>query len=186
MSNAASGSFADDVERTLIRRREIHLLGAVDASMAYYAVKLMRYLTMRDERASIRIYLNTPGGTVLDGLSLYDHIRFVARKTPVDIIASGACMSMGLVILQAATNRISYPHTRFLLHELQTGTRGSLSNIRDDVSEAEKLQRILDGIISGRTGHGIPALRKLTARRDCFLNAEDALRFKLIDKIVRD
>lgn len=181
--SSGSGSFIDDIERELFNRREVHLTGTIDSSTAYVSIKCMRYLASQGKKP-ITFYLNTGGGSVYDGLSIYDHIKSTTRIVPVNIIASGACMSMGMIIMQAATKRLALPNTGFLLHELQSSVRGSLSNMKDDMAESERLQQRLDEIVAKRSGQDIAKLRKTFERKDYFFDAQEALKFNLIDEIV--
>lgn len=179
----SGGSFIDDIERTLFEQREIHISGPVCSDSAYVLVKSLRFLTAQSKKP-ITLYLNTPGGTIYDGLSIYDHINAARSVVPVNIVASGSCMSMGMIIMQAATRRMALPNTGFLLHELQTRSGGSLSNMRDDMKESERLQAQLDGILAARSGQDITKLRKTFERKDFYFSSQDALKFNLIDKIV--
>jgi len=178
----SENSWLDDIEKTLAHKREIHVVGLIDPIQAYVLVKHLRYLVHVNHKR-IRVYLNTQGGSVVDGLAIYDHVRQIARIAPIEMIANGVCMSMGVIILQAATQRIALPNTRFLLHELQTQQGGSLSDVQDVVTEAGRLQVVLDSILAERTGQDIKKLRKTMKRRDYYLDAKEALKYGLIDEI---
>jgi ATP-dependent Clp protease protease subunit len=132
----------------------------------------------------ITIYLNTVGGLITSGLGAYDLILSMRRECPVNIMATGACMSMGVIVLQAGTKRLATPHTTFLLHELQMTTGGALSKVLDDQTQAKKMQNTLDSIVERRTGQNMTKLRQLFTRRDYYLNAQEMLEHHLIDGII--
>jgi ATP-dependent Clp protease, protease subunit len=178
-----SDSFTDTIERRLFDDRQVHLYGNVDLSQAYIAAKSLRFLALINKKP-IKVYINTMGGNVLDGLTIYDTIKYVAKKMPVETIATGVCMSMGVIILQAGTRRYSMPNTRFLIHELHTVRSGTVSEMKDQMTEAEELQNLLDEILSKRAKINVEKLRKMISRKDCYLSVGDALKYNLIDKVI--
>jgi len=177
--------YADEVDATLTEHRIIILNSSVDASMLSCLSYRLRFMVLQNKEP-ITIYFSTPGGTVMEGLAVYDLIKGVTKDAPVTMIAYGMCMSMGLVIVQAATKRLSAPHTTFLLHEVQLSDMGraSLTAREDEQSEAKRIQAMLDEILTTRTGQDMKKLRKEFARRELYLSAEEALSHKLIDGIV--
>jgi ATP-dependent Clp endopeptidase proteolytic subunit ClpP len=179
-----NASIYDEIERQQLNRREIRLTGPVDSDMAHVLQVKLAYLVAQN-RKPITIYLNTGGGGVVDGLAVYDAI-LQARKEGVKITvqASGACMSMGTVIMQAATTRESTAHAAFLLHELSMIKAGSLGALRDAQEEAERLQKLLNDILMTRSGLTAKELQRLTERKDLYLSAEDAKKYGIIDRIV--
>lgn len=174
----------DHIERKQLERREITITGAIDSDVSHVISVKLRYLTEQSKRP-ITIYLNTPGGSVVDGLAIYDAIKgIVEAGVKVNIIATGACMSMGAIILQAATKRQATKHTSLLLHELSMVNIGALGQLKDKHEEAVRLQDTLNGIIMERSGLDKKKLKELVERRDLYLTAEEALKWKLIDGIV--
>jgi ATP-dependent Clp protease protease subunit len=175
--------FRDLVEYRMADQRLIDIYGMVDSAMAYEVGMRLRYLDSVSSKP-IRMYLNTPGGHIHDGLAIFDVIK--SLKAPVNIIGSGQVMSMGAVIIQAAAKRQALPHTHFMLHELQTFGRGqeSLSSMRDSQKYAEKLQAVLNTILAERTGHDIKKLAKMVERRDYYIDVKQALELNLIDEVV--
>lgn len=178
-----SASFRDAVEARMAELRIVDLMGTVDSGMAYEAGMRLRYLASENKKP-ITLYLNTPGGSVVDGLAMYDMIKSINSKVPVNIIANGACMSMGMIILQAGTKRLATPNTHFMLHELMYSGQGKLSEQQDQYEHAKRLQERLNTILSGRTGMRPNELTKKINRKDYYITAEEALKYKLIDEIV--
>jgi ATP-dependent Clp protease protease subunit len=179
------GNFVDKVEHTLARKRVINYSGAVDIAMQHEFAMRLNYLASISKKP-ITIFMNTPGGVIVDGLAVFDTIKRIGKKVPVNIIANGACMSMGVIILQAATHRACTPNTFFLLHELQGNVQGSLSAQRDDYKFSEELQKRLNKIVTSRSGMTEKQLKKLIERRDFYIDAQEALKFGLVDEIVED
>lgn len=174
----------DEILRAELDRREVRVTGTVDSDTAHLIQVKLAYLCSRDD-SPITIYLNTPGGSVVDGLAIYDTIKNVRKKgIIVRIQVCGACMSMGAIILQAASHREATEHSAFLLHELSMLSAGSLGQLTDRHKEAERLQSTLNGILIERTGLSENKLKELVERRDLFLSAQDAKKYKIIDKVV--
>lgn len=180
VGNIAAQSFFDAVENKLAAERIVHMTGGVNPIMSHEMSVRLRYLASLSNKP-ITMYMNTPGGSILDGFAIYDLINEVKEKAPVNIIASGSCMSMGVIILQAATRRKAMPHAYFLLHELQGGADGSLSQMSDSHKFMVQLQKRLNDLLTERTGTDV---KRLLKRRDFYIDAKEAKRLKLIDEIV--
>jgi ATP-dependent Clp protease protease subunit len=180
----SGGTFLDQIEASLAELRVVNMVGTVDPHMAYELAMRMRYLASQNHKP-ISLYLNTPGGSIVDGLAIFDLLKSIQTegKTPIDIVATGSCMSMGMIILQAARTRKATKHTHFLLHELRTAQEGNLGALRDTQVHLEKLQATLNSIIAERTGQDVKKLFKLFERREFYINVEDALKYHLIDEV---
>ena len=177
-------SFFDQVSYGLANLRRIHLYGPVGADMTAHFVNLSTYHASRNKKP-IEIFINTPGGEVMQGLAIYDQIKWLQHQgIRVNVTATGMCMSMGVPIMQAANVRRSTKHTRFLLHEMSYGAMGSHSSMNDRVRESNRLVEILDGILVQRSNLTLEQLHNLTERKDYVLDAQEALAHGLIDEIV--
>lgn len=174
---------SDIDQEALEKRREIYFTSTVDDSSQHHLTRLLRHLVARSKKP-ITIYMNTAGGSVVDGLAIYDLIRELGKKVPINIIGTGACMSMGAIIMQAATKRSATPNCAFMLHELHAGVVGSLSQMKDLHQQFDKTQKVLNAILRERTGLTNKRIREITERKDSFFSAEEALKFNLIDGIV--
>ena len=160
------------------------LHGEIDEGIAYETVRKLMYLSVLNTEP-ITILLNTVGGNVYDGLFIYDTIRdLVFKGVEVNIEVRGLAASMGLIILQAATKRVSSKYTRFLIHEMSDICHGKTSQIEDETAEAKKLNDMLRGIEAIRSKKTSEEIEALTKRRDIWLSAEEALEWGLIDSIV--
>ena len=177
-------SFFDQVSYGLANLRRIHLYGPVGADMTAHFVNLSTYHASCNKKP-IEIFINTPGGEVMQGLAIYDQIKWLqSQGIKVNVTATGMCMSMGVPIMQAANVRRSTVHTRFLLHEMSYGAMGSHSSMNDRVRESNRLVEILDGILVQRSNLTLEKLHNLTERKDYVLDAQEALAHGLIDEIV--
>lgn len=175
---------SEEIDFQQLQRREIALTGNIDSDLVHVAGIRLRYLAHANKRP-ITIIMNTPGGSIVDGMALYDAVQHaVAMGVKVRIVAIGACMSMGTIIMQAASERLSTPNAVFMLHELSMVNAGSLGQLKDRHQEAERLQTMLDTILVKRSGVTKEQLRKLIERRDLYLTSEEAVKYNFIDKIV--
>ena len=131
------------------------------------------------------LHINTFGGSVYDGLGIYNIIRNLAEKYKVIAYCRGYIMSMGIPIILAATERYSYPDTTFMIHEIATFDWGKLTQIKEDIEETERLGKITSNIITNNTSITQDMLDDWFAhKKDVFFNAQQALEYKLIDKII--
>lgn len=178
-------SHYDEVAYTLAGLRRVNLYGQIGAEQLSHVDNMISYMIAKNKRKPIDIQMNTPGGSVVDGLAIYDAlVRKRAEGTPINITVQGASMSMGVIILQAATQRFATPNSQFLLHEVSYGSRGHMSQQEDELEVAKKMQDTLDDIIVQRSGMGLAELKKLTRRKDYTISAQEALDHNLIDSII--
>lgn len=178
-------SYYDDVAFTLSEARIINLYGPINGEAMQYVSNSLEYMSRKNLGKPIEIFVNSPGGVVIDGLAIYDKIVQINKTTPVNITVNGACMSMATIILQAGRERRAYKNSEFLLHEIQYGVRGSHSEQKDYMQQAQRLQARLNEILSERSGMSLEKLQSLIERRDYTISAEEALNHGLIDKIIQ-
>lgn len=135
------------------------------------------------EMPHIQILLSTYGGSVYDGLSLYDAIK--NSKTDVDITCFGKIMSMGIVILLSAKTRKAYRNTTFMIHELSSIALGKLADMEESIDEAKRINKVLFDIIEKETKITHSWLKDIyNKRKDWFFTAEEALEIGLITEII--
>ena len=131
------------------------------------------------------LHINTFGGSVYDGLGIYNIIRKLSEDYKVIAYCRGYIMSMGIPIMLAATERYSYPDTTFMIHEIATFDWGKLTQIKEDIEETERLGKITSNIITNNTSITQDMLDDWFAhKKDVFISAQQALDYKLIDKIL--
>lgn len=171
------------IDRSAIDRREVYITGIINSEVQYYLTRILTYLA-EDSKRPISIILNTPGGLVADGLAIYDLLKTIGLKTPIHIVATGQCMSMGAIILQAASKRRATRHCAIGLHELHAENIGTYSKLEENQVEIRKTQTLLDGIITNRTGMTRKKLKGLIKRREAVLTPDEALELNLIDGVI--
>lgn len=175
-----------DVFSKLFTNRILFLGTEIDADVANIINSQLLYLQMDNPNAPINLYLNTPGGSVYDGLSIYDTMNYV--KCPVYTTCLGLAASMGSVLLAAGErgNRSALPHSRIMIHQPMGGVHGQASDIEITAKEILTLKDELYQIISNHSGQAIEKIYE-DGDRDHWLRAEEAMKygeFGLIDKII--
>jgi ATP-dependent Clp protease protease subunit len=176
--NGPSGSMDDK----LLKSRTILIYGEIDMALAQDVTK--RLLVMDAEsQDEIRIFINSPGGHVESGDTIFDMIRFV--KSPVKVIGTGWVASAGALIYAAADleNRYSLPNTRFLLHQPAGGMSGQASDIAIEAQEILKMRRRLNEIFARQTGQSIERIEEDTDR-NFWMSAAQAKEYGLVGRIV--
>jgi ATP-dependent Clp protease protease subunit len=142
-----------------------------------------KFGTTEIEMPHIQILLSTYGGSVYDGLSLYDAIK--NSKTEVDITCFGKIMSMGIIILLSAKTRKAYRNTTFMIHELSSGIIGKLADMEESIDEAKRINKVLFDIIEKETKITKSLLEDIyNKKKDWYFTAEEALEIGLITEII--
>jgi len=176
------GIWNDIDEHIFADSRTVFLSGVIDSDMVLILTRMISYLLGQNRRKPINLHVNTPGGAVTDGLALYDLLA--GCPAPIHALATGMCMSMGVIILQAAVLRRATKNTTFMLHEVGTMRfGGSLTQNAATQKETERLQRTLDDILMSRSGmskRGAASFMKIQER---YFGAEEALSHGLLDAI---
>ena len=150
---------------------------------AAMAVSGVKFDESSIEMPHIQVLLSTYGGSVYDGLALYDAIK--ASKTKVDVIIGGKSMSMGTIIMLGSETRKAYRNTTFMIHEMSTGFLGKIKDMEDDLDESKRLQKVLWDIITSETKITKKQLNELyEKKKDWFITAEEALELGLITEII--
>lgn len=171
-----------DVFSRLMMDRIIFLGTEINDYTANVIQAQLLYLDSADSDRDINIYLNTPGGSVYAGLGIYDTMQFV--KSRVSTICTGLAASMGAVLLVAGEQgmRAALPHSRVMIHQPLGGIQGQASDIEITAREILKLKEELYQIIAQHSGQDIERIRQ-DADRDHWMTAQEALEYKMIDKV---
>src|SRR6186997_2230593 len=172
-----------DIYSRLLKDRIIFLQGAIDDNSANLIVAQMLFLQFDDPKADIHLYINSPGGSVTAGLSIYDTMQYVTCDVATYCI--GQCASMGAVLLTAgaAGKRHALPNSRIMIHQPLAGMQGTAAEIEIHARELRRIKVRMNEILKKHTGHDLERIVKDTDR-DCFMTAEEACSYKLIDKVV--
>ncbi len=176
------GERSYDIYSRLLKDRVVFLGGPIDDDSANVIIAQILYLESEDPDKDIYLYINSPGGSVTAGLAIYDTMQYV--KPDISTICIGQAASMAAILLCAGTKgkRLSLPNSRILIHQPIGGVQGQATDIEIHAKEIIKIRDVLNRIISKHTGMDISRVEKDT-ERDYFMNAEEALAYKIIDSI---
>ena len=177
------GSYRYDIFSRLLKERIIFLAGAVDDQTATLVVAQLLYLEADNPKREIAFYINSPGGVVTSGLSIYDTMQFI--RCPVSTLCVGQAASMGSLLLCAgeAGQRFSLPNSRIMVHQPSGGFQGQASDILRHAEDIMKIKRRLNEIYVKHTGRDYDTIDK-TLDRDHFMSADEARDFGLIDRVL--
>ena len=183
------GFDAIPIDDVFLRDRKIFLVGSVTDESCNDLIKKLLYLESVDSTRPITVFLNTPGGSVWDGLSVYDTIRLM--KSPVTAVVTGIAASMGSILLLACEkeNRLMLPSSRIMIHDCSWGKRdfGGVKpgEIQEELDMLKKTNDRLLNIIAKRTGHTVDEIAEIT-RSDAWFDAAEAIGFGLASAVIDD
>ncbi|MBI2719577.1 MAG: ATP-dependent Clp protease proteolytic subunit [Rhizobiales bacterium] len=179
----ARGERVYDLPSRLLRERIIFITGAIDDQAAASVCMQLLFLEADNPKKEISMYINSPGGVVTAGLSIYDTMQFV--RPAVSTTVMGQAASMGSLLLAAGNKdmRFALPNARIMVHQPSGGYQGQVTDIMIHAKEVESLKRRLNEIYVQHTGKDIKAIEE-ALERDNFLTAEAAKEFGIIDKVL--
>jgi ATP-dependent Clp protease, protease subunit len=175
-----------DIYQRLSLERIIFLSREVDDNIANAIVASMLYFDSEDPTKPIRLYINSPGGSVTAGMAIYDTMQHI--KADVETICVGLAASMGAFLLTAGTKgkRVALPHARIMIHQPLGGTgRRQASDIEIEARQILRVRTELNMLMAQHTGKSIEQIEKDTDR-DYFLSAEEAMNYGLIDRVITE
>jgi len=183
VEQTARGERAYDIYSRLLKERVVFIVGPVEDHMANLVVAQLLYLESENPAKDIHLYINSPGGSVTSGLSIYDTMQFI--NCDVSTICVGQAASMGALLLGggAAGKRFALPHSRIMVHQPSAGFQGQATDIDIHAKEVLELKRRLNEIMARHTGQTIKQIEK-DLERDNFMGGEDAVKYGLIDTIL--
>ena len=176
------GERAYDIYSRLLKDRIIFLGGVIDTDLANLINAQLLFLESEDAKKDIQLYINSPGGHVYDGLSIFDTMQYI--KAPVQTICLGMAASMAAVILSAGAKgkRFALPHSKIMIHQVLGGTEGQATDIKIQAEEILRLKDTLNQILAETTGQTMAQIEQ-DSDRDFYLSPEKAVQYGLIDKI---
>ena len=184
LEKSATGERAYDLYSRLLKDRIIYFGGEVDQHSMDLIIMQMLFLDREDSHIPIELYINSPGGSVVDGLALYDVIHTISA--PVNTTCVGTAASMGAILLAGGTGtRAALPHSRIMIHQVSSGYRGTAADINIQVRETNKLYDQLLDILHKRTGQSIRKV-KADCDRDYYMSAEEAKAYGIIDSVIEN
>src|SRR6476661_4655983 len=183
VEQSSRGERAFDIYSRLLRERIIFLTGPVEDQGASLIVAQLLFLEAENPKKEISFYINSPGGVVTAGLSIYDTMQFI--RCPVSTLCVGQAASMGSLLLTAgeAGMRFSLPNSRIMVHQPSGGFQGQASDILRHAEDIMKVKRRLNEIYVRHTGQDYDTIEK-TLDRDHFMSAAEAKEFGLVDQVL--
>jgi len=184
IEKSAYGERVYDIYSRLLKERIIFLGGPVVDQVANSVIAQLLLLDHEDQKKDIKLYLNTPGGSVTAGLAIYDTMQFV--KAPVSTICVGMAASMGAVLLAAGAKgkRYALPNVEILLHQVMGGAEGQAIEVEIAARQIIKIKDKLNQILVKHTGQKLANIERDTDR-DFYLTATEAKEYGLIDEVLK-
>lgn len=183
IEKSPGGERAYDIYSRLLKERIIFLSDEVNQTTASLIIAQMLFLEAEDPKKDIMLYINSPGGSVYDGLGIYDTMSHL--KCDVATIGVGMQASMGAFLLSSGTKgkRSLLPHSTVMIHQPSAGTRGKVTDMEIDLREGLRLKKLLNEILARNTGQNIEKIEK-DSDRDNWMTANEAVKYGLVDQII--
>ena len=183
VEQTSRGERAYDIYSRLLKDRLVFIVGPVEDQMANLIVAQLLYLESENADKDIHLYINSPGGIVTAGLSIYDTMQFI--NCDVSTICCGQAASMGSLLLAGGTKgkRFALPHSRVMVHQPSAGYQGQATDIDIHAKEVLELKARLNAIMAKHTGQTVEQIEK-DLERDNFMSAEKARDYGLVDTVL--
>ena len=184
IEKSSHGERAYDIYSRLLKDRIIFLGDAINEQVANIIVAQLLFLESQDKTKDIKIYINSPGGSVTAGLAIYDTMRYI--KPDVATICVGMAASMGAVLLAAGAKgkRFALTNAEVMIHQVMGGAEGQATDIKIRAERILKMKDSLNQILAEATGQKFEKVEK-DSDRDYFMSAQEAVKYGLIDKIIK-
>jgi len=177
------GERAYDIYSRLLQDRIVFLGTAIDDNVANIVIAQLLFLDNQDPEKDIKLYVNSPGGSVTAGMAIYDTMQYI--KADVSTICIGMAASMAAVLLAAGANkkRFALPNAEIMIHQVMGGMEGQASDIKIRAERILRVKERLNEILAKHTGKDLAQIEKDTDR-DYFMTSDEALKYGLIDKVI--
>ncbi len=184
VEQSSRGERAYDIYSRLLKERIIFLTGPIDDNIASLICAQILFLESENPKKEISFYINSPGGIVWSGLAIYDTMQYVSSK--IMTICIGQAASAGSLLLTAGEKdmRFSLPNSRIMVHQPSGGYQGQVTDIEIQTNEIKKTKQRLNEIYSKHTGKKISEISSIM-ERDKYFSPEEAIKFGLIDKVIK-
>ena len=185
IEQSGRGERSFDIYSRLLKERVIFLVGPVNDASANLIVAQLLFLEAENPDKDISFYINSPGGSVTAGMSIYDTMQFI--KPDVSTLCIGQAASMGAFLLASGAKgkRFSLPNSRVMIHQPSGGFQGQSSDIQIQAKEIMYLREKLNSILAGHTGKTAKEI-DIDTERDNFMSAEQSVKYGIIDKVISD
>ncbi len=183
IEKTSDGERAFDIYSRLLNERIIFLGEDVNEHTANIVVAQLIHLAYDDPKKDIKLYINSPGGSVYDGMAIYDTIQFI--KPDVQTIGIGLQASMGAFLLSSGTKgkRFALPNSRIMIHQPSSGTQGKVTDQEITLRESIYLKQVINEILAKNTGQKLSKIEK-DMERDFWMSAKEAVDYGLIDEVI--
>ena len=178
------GERAYDIYSRLLKDRIILLAGVINDDKANSIIAQLLFLSSKDPKKDIQLYINSPGGSVTAGMAIYDTMQYV--RPEISTVCIGMAASMGATLLAAGKKgkRCALPNSQILLHQVAGGVSGEATTIEITAKQIIKIKERLNKILAKHTGQPLSKIEKDTDR-DFYLSAEEAKEYGIIDKVLK-
>jgi len=185
VEQTSRGERAFDIFSRLLKDRIIFIVGGIDDYVANLVVAQLLFLESEDPKKDIFMYINSPGGVITSGLSILDTMNYL--KCDVSTVCFGQAASMGAVLLScgAKGKRFALPNSRVMIHQPLGGARGQATDIEIQAKEILTLKEKLNKILAEKTNQTLKKIASDT-ERDYFMNAEEAVKYGLVDEVLTE
>ena len=183
VEQTSRGERSYDIFSRLLNDRIIILSEEVNSTTASLIVAQLLYLEAQDPDKVIQFYINSPGGSVTDGMAIYDTMQYI--KCDVSTICVGMAASMGAFLLSSGTKgkRLALPNAEIMIHQPSAGTQGQITDMAIHLKRLEVIKKRLNAILADNTGRSVEEITA-ACERDNFMTAEEAVAYGLIDKVI--
>ena len=183
VEQTSRGERSYDIFSRLLNDRIIILSEEVNSTTASLIVAQLLYLEAQDPDKDIQFYINSPGGSVTDGMAIYDTMQYI--KCDVSTICVGMAASMGAFLLSSGTKgkRLALPNAEIMIHQPSAGTQGQITDMAIHLKRLEVIKKRLNAILADNTGRSVEEITA-ACERDNFMTAEEAVAYGLIDKVI--
>ncbi len=185
VEQTARGERSYDIFSRLLKERIIFVTGQVHDGMASLIVAQLLHLEAENPKKEISMYINSPGGVVTSGLSIYDTMQYIRPKVSTLVVGQAASMGSVLSVGGEKGMRFALPNARIMVHQPSGGYQGQATDIMIHAAETQKVKNQLNGIYVKHTGHSLETVEK-ALERDNFMSAQEALDWGHIDEIVEN
>jgi ATP-dependent Clp protease protease subunit len=178
------GERAFDIYSRLLNERIIFLGEAVDDHVANVVVAQLLYLAYDDPKKDIKLYINSPGGSVYDGMAIYDTMQYI--EPDVQTIGIGLQASLGAFLLSSGAKGKRYvlPHSKVMIHQPSSGTRGKVTDMEIDLREGLAVKEMLAQLLAKNTGQKLTKIKD-DMERDYWMTPEEAKTYGLVDEVIK-
>ena len=185
VEQSSRGERAYDIYSRLLKERIIFLTGPIDDNIASLVCAQLLFLESENPKKEISFYINSPGGIVWSGLAVYDTMQYISSKIMTICIGQAASASSLLLAAGEKDMRFSLPNSRIMIHQPSGGYQGQVTDLEIQTNEIIKTKKRLNQIYAKHTGKNIKEV-ELIMERDKYFTPEEAIKFGLIDKIVKN